>query len=340
MLSTRERALRGLAVCGTALLLMGHGLGDPAEFLHPNDACDGTLGFDKFSSWSQSFGARGDCGADGSITLVARQGACGVRIAGDDIGVPLEGDRWGPDMFIGDFRLDRQAQNAQQRCEAAADAEADLLLSCSRPSCEVRLYRERAPDCAAFECPALDCDSDQKAVLPPGACCQVCEALPAEPVCDSAACPELDCEAPEEEQLDPGACCARCVAPRVCNPELCWPEDCAADELPEQAEGACCPSCLPIDEQCQQGRETFLELRPAALSDFQSCAADADCLAVSSVTACGGECPLPLNEASVPAAMGVLSRLGDELCSSCGWQMPKCPAPPELGCVNGTCTVL
>ena len=132
------------------------------------------------------------------------------------------------------------------------------------------------------------------------------------------------CSAP-----DPGCVDGLCV---YAKPEV----DCTKDEFePYQGEGC-------VDATCVNMSQAKNDAIAQAVAVGSFCSDDAECVVVSTSTACAGTCGAAVNSDAAESVGQVVDWVDTNLCEAhdfaaqCGYSTPKCVAP-DPGCVDGHC---
>jgi hypothetical protein len=288
----------------TALALVGHGGSERLCTLQDAERVN--------------YSVIGSCGPAGEVTVSTEEASCGLAIAGDDVGVPTQGEAGG--VRSGGWTVTGPTLSGKElRCTAYADSDdrSHLEMTCfdgQHEACR-SYFIDSAQACNVHACTVTACDPGFRLELAPQACCPTCVGCPScidagpppPPVCDPTACPQTLCDQ-GYELMDAGACCPRC------DPVV----DLAA---------------------CQAGRTEYHALLVAQQPQFLKCQRDEECMWVTLPTRCDPPCPVPASGPNLGPPFELLRFAGNELCLHCPAPEAGCTGfrPQPLACVNGAC---
>ncbi|HKQ68631.1 MAG TPA: hypothetical protein VJT73_04795 [Polyangiaceae bacterium] len=144
--------------------------------------------------------------------------------------------------------------------------------------------------CRDIGCPAIGCGDGFESVLPPGACCPVCQKKEC-----TLSCPRITCPPGFRLEVRPGACC---------------------------------PSCAPDSMTCDRGRKQYDTLRSQLLQKLGTigCAVDSDCAVADENNRCTATCGVPLAASVVSNWYTILKASAETSCATC----PPVASPPCL----------
>jgi hypothetical protein len=266
----------------------------------------------------------GDCGKPGVMTFSREDSVCGVKVSGDETGLPRSGNtgdaiRYGFDLYADG------ADGSKLKCDAVPDAEAE-------GSFKVGCYARATSGSSSVK---------------------VCEArlTPITDECDLASCRPLECEPGQEPRSAVGECCPVCVTPpKLPEPPKPVESPCAKvecqDSCPDGEELAwngdeCCPQCLTQSTACLEQREAFEPRSSELLDSATSCVRDEDCTLVRVWTQCDPGCLVPISTSDINRVQETLRTEAEQACAAClpaEWSCAPESYLQRAACVEGRCT--
>ncbi len=299
---TPHRSVEALLLIATALLLIGHG-GDVGPHCGSREPQEDV------------FDVVGSCGDPGQVTIKSAGDSCVLRVQGDRVGLPLDGEN------ESGWRLEgpRQPGAEPSRCRLISLGELRREANCydedGNHECTTFLIDE-SESCDIESCEIPSCGENERLKLGPENCCPACEP-----------CASCAADQPEEEE-------------EVCDPEACPELSCEAHF--EKKQQGCCEVCVPmLDENlCAEGLATYEASYVAAAQKWSGCKFDEDCRRYQASTRCGYHCELVVNQSRFGQHFAELSAEAKELCQHCVQPEFDCEYEElTLACVEGQCVV-